>query len=716
MSTIMIPGMSQTSTTYFTSLINAFMVTERKPITRLQGQRSSLSSLVTAYNALDSRLSSLGSAIDLLQDTSSSVFGARSTSVSDQSDPDRTTITASANSSAAVGTYVVSVTSLAQAHRAASDQQVSATAALGLEGVFVIGGVATRSVQDENTVADTVTDFGVNTATDAIASDQRELGPDTYYVEIRDSENELQFRVVDSQGEAVSILDAESDDGETMSSGWQDLDLVDGAELDTGRGLTITFSAIGDHSVDTENTVADTVDDFLTSAVREGQSELDAGTYHVEVRENGADDWEFRLVDDTGTAVSVYNAEQNDGTFTTDWQDIDDVLANFTGGEFETGRGLSIDFGEGTYTAGTRGAGAANVHYVARQTQLGTKGAGAANVTYNAQGASITVTSDDSLTDIASAIRAATYAENAGVAATVVDRRLVVSADSTGADYAIRVSETSGTVVSSGIGLITGTDTFKNTGAESGYQAPTDASFSINGVAMTRSANSGLTNVISGVTLDLASDAEGESATLTISTDISGVVSQIDSFLSAFNSLQSYIAENTGVTVSGSGEEVTYTRNTLSGETVLSRLRSSLFSEFGQNMTDVPAGAPTTLRELGITLDDSLNASISDQSALEAALADDFEGVETFFDAIMTEFEDALSPFTATNGIVDSRIDASNNRIENIDDRIEVLEDRLTRRKARLEQQYGYLQVELAQMGYLQQQLGSFWGALSGTM
>ena len=387
------------------------------------------------------------------------------------------------------------------------------------------------------------------------------------------------------------------------------------------------------------------------------------------------------------------------------------MLDNFSDGVFGTGRGLSVDFGEGSYTAGTRGSGAASVEYTARQTQLGRKGDGAASVTYSAQGASITVTSDDSLSDIAHAINQGTYAESAGVLATVVDRRLVLTGESTGAGHPIRISETSGAVLGAGMGLITGTDTFKNTGADQGYQAATDASFTVNGVTITRDSNSGLTDVITGVTLTLEADAEGQGATLRMAADIGSAINKIGAFLSAFNSLQSHIRSNTGVSVVGSGDSASYVRNPLSGDTMLSRLRSRLFSVFGQTTSGVSVSAPENLRGLGITLDDNLAASISDRSALEAALESNFDGVLELFDAIMSDFEDALSPFTDTyDGIMDTRIRSTNDRMEQIDDRIDRLEAQLARRRVNLEKQYGYLQVQLAQMSYLQQQLGGFWG------
>jgi len=221
-----IPGLNSNVRAFYSSLIEAMMATQRKPITRLQVQRQSLASIVDAYEAADGKLAALAELVDDLQDTWTSVFVSRTAMVSDQTDPEATIYAASASSSATPGTYDIAVTTLAKAHRAASDQQLSATTALGLEGTFVIGGVATRSVEAENTVANTVTDFEVNSASDAIRTGEHELGHDTYYVEIRDYENELQFRLVDSSGLAVSIADVSDED--EMTSAWQSLSLVDG--------------------------------------------------------------------------------------------------------------------------------------------------------------------------------------------------------------------------------------------------------------------------------------------------------------------------------------------------------------------------------------------------------------------------------------------------------------------------------------------------------
>jgi flagellar hook-associated protein 2 len=342
-------------------------------------------------------------------------------------------------------------------------------------------------------------------------------------------------------------------------------------------------------------------------------------------------------------------------------------------------------------------------------------GAGAASVAYNAAGTLITVTSDQTLNDIASAINKASYATDAGVSASVVNNRLVVSAQSTGLAHAIQLADVTGTVLSgtgsSGLGLITAPDTFKNTTADTGYQAPSDAVFTVNGMQVTRDRNSGLSGIITGITLNLAEDAVGQSATITVSTDTSTVKTKITAFLDALNALQSHIRSQTAVTSFSSGEDTVYTRNALSGDnTILTALRNSLFASLYGTVSGLSAGAPTNLRQIGITLDSNLTAQISSSSALEAALAADPKGVEALIEGLMTKMENVLSPFTGTSGIVNGKITATNGQIRNINTKIANIEARLEDRQTTLERQYAYLQVQLAQISYTQTQLGMLWG------
>jgi len=701
-----IPGFNSLTQTYFTQLIDALMATERQPIQRLQTQKTSLNTLLAAYTSLDTRLKAFHTAVQDLITSPSSVWGAKVAAIDAKSDPQSTILSATASRSAAPGSYRVEVTSLAQAHRVVSDRLSSTTAALGLQGEFTIGGEVARDAVAEAT-SSAVSSFGTAEVHDGLV----ELGRGTYHVEVRDHDGVLQFRVVDASGQAVSIADSADQSGARTTSGWQDLSSVAGSTYDTGRGLTITFEPLLDHSVSNAVTVPGTVDAFATSGVMAGQQELDDDTYYVEVRESG-DRWEFRLVDSAGEAVSVYDAGANDGAFTSDWQGIEDALTVFQDGVFVTGRGLSIELGAGPYTEGVKDGGAASVAYTSRSVQPGVISAGAAAVGYQAQGALVTVRAADSLEAIAKAVNAATYAQGDGVVATVVDERLVLTAQSTGTEHNIIVSNSD---ILQSLGLIDLDGSFKNTAPEGepgyvGYRAAADAQFTVNGIAVSRSSNTGIADVISGVTLDLAHDAAGQSATVTISHDTTAIRKKIDTFISTFNDLQTDIKSRTGVVVTGSGQDATYTRSALSGETILSRLRTELFGLFGHCDEDVPPGSPRSLRELGITLDGSLRAAVSNPDALGAALTGDLEAANALFESLMQRFRDALAPFVESQGIVDGRINQTNARIEALDRRVSSLEKRLEQRRLFYVRQYGYLQVQLARMQQTGQSVLRFWG------
>ncbi len=195
----------------------------------------------------------------------------------------------------------------------------------------------------------------------------------TYHVEIRDDANTLEFRLVDSAGNPMEILDSAAGDG-SLTNGWQALDLVDGTSFDTGRGLVIDFAPLADHDLGAINTNMN-VGRFTLSSVPQGTPELPTDTYYVEMRDNSGT-WEFRLVDSVGNPAQIYDNSAGDGSLSGNWQAVPASLT------FDTHRGLTIEFTGGPYL-GTLFGGVplpANVGYTARGTQIGTRGEGAASV------------------------------------------------------------------------------------------------------------------------------------------------------------------------------------------------------------------------------------------------------------------------------------------------------------------------------------------------
>ncbi|MBI3761192.1 MAG: flagellar filament capping protein FliD, partial [Chloroflexi bacterium] len=446
---------------------------------------------------------------------------------------------------------------------------------------------------------------------------------------------------------------------------------------------TILVGGAAARSQTTVATIADTVTAFGTGSIASGQNEIGTATYYVETRNDATAGWQFRLVDADGKAASIQQATSA-GTYTSNWQAIPTG-----GGSYDTGRGLTLTLGgdSGLY-------------------QAAGKGAGAAQASYSAQGASIAVAATDSLTSIASAINSAAYAEGNAVAATVVDRQLVLAAKDTGAAHAVAASDSSGTALQS-LGVLTAGGAFKNV-----MQTAADASFTVNGLSVTRGKNAAITDVITGATLNLAADAEGRSATLTVSVDMSAARTAVENFVGKFNSVQKYLQEKTAVTAVSDGTTTTYTRGALANDSIFNDLRSDLFSLFMSDAAN--SGTLKNLRDIGLSINDSLQATVTDSAKLDSALATNLGNVGKLFDTLMAKFDTTLSRFTgASSGYLDSVTAYANTEMAEADAAIKEMNLRLDEKEQSLVNQFAEMQAQLVEASYQQQQWASIYGGFS---
>ena len=451
---------------------------------------------------------------------------------------------------------------------------------------------------------------------------------------------------------------------------------------DQALGLTGTFIIGGAaaRSQATVATISNTVTAFDTASIGTGQSEIGTGTYYVETRNDATAGWQFRVVDSDGKAVAIDDAVDTGTATTSNWQAIPSG-----GGSFDSLRGLKITFGSdsGLYQAGDRSA------------------SSAAQVTYTAQGASITVASTDNLSTIASAINAATFASGDTVSATVVDRQLVLAAADTGAANAVVASDSSGTVLET-LGVLTGAGAFKNV-----MQTALDAAFTVNGLSVTRSKNTGIADVVNGVTLNLAADSAGETATLKVEQDTLVIRGKVDALLRQSSALLDYLKDQTSITQNGN----TFTRGALANDSVYTFLRSNLVSDLMSKVTGLAAGAPTLLSEIGITVNDKLQFSMTDINKFDTAVANDTAGVKALLAAVADRMDSRLDQLTtATTGIVSINQKSINDQITSLDKRVTTLNDQLAQRRLALTQQYSQLQSQILNNIYIQEQFSAFNG------
>jgi flagellar hook-associated protein 2 len=253
--------------------------------------------------------------------------------------------------------------------------------------------------------------------------------------------------------------------------------------------------------------------------------------------------------------------------------------------------------------------------------------------------ATINVTSNMTLSGIASAISA--QSATTGVDATLIEvssgeYQMVLSTVGTG--QTITATQTSGDNVLNDIGVTNSDGSFADT-----IQASQDAKFTIDGTAITSMTNTP-TDVIPGVTLDLASTtSSGSTLTLNISQDTAGVTSAVQSFITAYNALNDYIATQQAES-DGTVSSTAY----LFADSTLANLNAKL-----DDIVTGQAGSATSaidyLSQLGITMDSSDDLSLSDPTALTDALADDPTALQSFFQTSVSTSSDALSVISNTS-------------------------------------------------------------------
>ncbi len=461
------------------------------------------------------------------------------------------------------------------------------------------------------------------------------------------------------------------------------------ANSDQALGLAGSF-IIGGASAPSASPMSstnDTVMAFGVGSVIAGQNELGSGPYHVETRKDPSDGttWQFRLVDEDGVAVSIQNQEKT--AFTAGWQNI--PPAEETPVVYDSGRGLTFTFGAdpNLYTAGSRDHGAI-----------------AGN--YTSQGLTINVKASDSLNDIASYINHASYPAGSGVSATVVNSQLILTSKKTGANHLIQATDdgTTGDQILNRLGLLSG-GSFAHL-----MQSPGNASFTLNGILVNRSQNTGLANVISGTTIDLANDAEDRTVTINITTDYTGSRNAVNDFISKFNTLQSYLGAKIAVTKQADN---TYKRGALSNDSMFISLRNDLFSMVGRNTTNT--GNFKNLREIGLTLDDNLQLKLSDPDQLDTALKSNYSGVTALLDAVMGQIDVKLGRYTGANSYVSTTIAAVEKQSAHLDDQIASMNQRLDARRVTLTDQYAQLQQQLILMQYTQAMMSTIYGSVNLT-
>jgi flagellar hook-associated protein 2 len=388
--------------------------------------------------------------------------------------------------------------------------------------------------------------------------------------------------------------------------------------------------------------------------------ELGTGQYTIETQTSSSGQLQFRLKDENGDTVQIGS------NLSTDWQNVT------LGSDFDTMRGMKITFGD-------RGS------------------ATTTKVDYVAVGKKITVAPTDSLVDIANNINDALQPGIFTVSASVVGTQLILSNTQMGTAHRMTYSSWLSTNLGFGASL---SDDSQD------LQKPLNASLTVNGMPkeFAPSSNTGINDVIHGLTLNLASAG---SATVTVSGTTTSARSAVDTFVSNFNDLVTYLDAKTSIT---KVDDTTYTRGALADDSTFYDLRSSLIQKVMQQVTGTNLRG---LSEIGITINDSLQATVSDATKFENALKNNLNGVKQLMDAVAGDILNTLDRFTGTGGYLPSVVSNFDSQIKDLGFSIKDKETYLSDYEVSLVNQYSAMQSQLMLLSYQQQMMSSINSSMS---
>lgn len=295
--------------------------------------------------------------------------------------------------------------------------------------------------------------------------------------------------------------------------------------------------------------------------------------------------------------------------------------------------------------------------------------------------------------------------------------RLVFGSTVTGADSEIT---TSSSIAGFTIGK---TDKLDATSASSaGYigEPPVSASLTINGLQVTSKSNT-VDKTLGGVTMNLLPGSNGTTTTVTVSTNTDNLKASLQAFVDSYNAVLSAVTTVTKASVSDTPDKTTgatVTPASLTGDAMPRAIISALRKEL------VTTGAPgelSVLAQLGITTGQSDGKLTLDDkkftAAMDAGLAGDvqqlFTGTGDGKNGLLARMNAAVTPYTQTGGIFDTRKTSLNKQQSNLQDQQAALDLRVTTLTATLTAKYNAMDLLVGQLKASATSITSFFDSLN---
>jgi len=313
--------------------------------------------------------------------------------------------------------------------------------------------------------------------------------------------------------------------------------------------------------------------------------------------------------------------------------------------------------------------------------------------------------------------------DNDSVTATIITddngQHLVLSAKSSGVENAIKVTATDAdgnNTDAAGLSALA-YDTGSGVTNINEVIAATDASITIDGNLTVTSSDNEFANVIDGVTITAkkAHGTDDDDSTLKITENNNNIKAGLNSFIESYNELLE-LSNNLGKSGEG-GAGVMAGDSMLRG--VMSKLRQQLTSEV--SLSD---GSSLSLSKLGVEADRYGKLSL-DTERLNEQVEADVDLVQEFFlgegdeGGFAQSFDELMSFYTDSDGIVQNRIDSKQTQLDGLDDERIDFARKMESLESRLYAQYNSMDLLVAQMNstssYVQAQLDNMPGVVKNS-
>jgi flagellar hook-associated protein 2 len=314
----------------------------------------------------------------------------------------------------------------------------------------------------------------------------------------------------------------------------------------------------------------------------------------------------------------------------------------------------------------------------------------------------VTVTIDPANTSLA-AIRDAINAAGAGVTATIITdsngARLSLQSSASGAVNGFRITATED--VNDGnpaTGLSALGFDAQAASPMTLNQSAQDAQATINGIAITSASNT-LTNVIDGLTITLNRQTSAN-VNLSVAPDNTSAQKGIDSFVSAYNALASYLQTQTKY------DDSTKTAGPLQGNRTAVTLENQLRAVLNQAST--ASSQYAMLSDIGITMQRD-GTLLADPAKVSSALANRAElkklfaavGPDNASSGFMVRFRNLTNAVLGTGGAIDGATSSLQSELKDRGTTEAAMQQRLADTQARLTAQYQALDAQMANLNSL---------------